>query len=150
MDTSVIRKLLRKFKCFKGVYPSDRLPYNFKPPINIIINTDPSYKPGEHWVCISINTNLKGYYFDSFGLPPLKKDIIDFLDKKCKKGWKYNKYSLQHLTSTTCGHYCVTYIIFRCQGYSPKYYLSKFNNNTLENDERMRKLYGNFSLVKDF
>ena len=148
MDTIIIRKLLKSFKCFKGVYPLDMLPYKQKLPVNIIVNTDPSYKPGEHWVCICIDKNGVGRYFDSFGLPPLKREIFEYLQYKCIRGWDYNKVTLQSMTSTTCGHYCVLYIIFRCQGLTNEQFLSKFNSNTLENDKRMKQIFSKFSLAK--
>ena len=70
MDTLTIKKLLKSYNCFKGVFPCDRVPYKAKLPLNIIINTDPSNKPGTHWVCVSIDKNGRGFYFDSFGFPP--------------------------------------------------------------------------------
>ena len=148
MDTSLIRRLLKKFKCFKGVYSSDMLPFSASLPLNIIVNTDPSNMPGQHWVSISINKEGYGYYFDSFGIPPFKEDIFKFLEEKCDNGWTYNKVSLQTKTSTTCGHYCVLYVIFRCQNLSNEYFLSKFNENTRHNDIRMEKIFGKFSLAK--
>ena len=33
------------------------------------VNTNPSYKPGEHWVAFFI-TPSKVYYFDPYGIPP--------------------------------------------------------------------------------
>ena len=86
METNIISKLLKNFKCFKGVYPLDKLPDIIKLPINIIINTDPSYMPGEHWVSLSINKDCYGEYFDSLGLPPLKKKFSIIWKKIVKKG----------------------------------------------------------------
>ena len=148
MDTIIIKKLLKNFKCFKGVYPLDLLPYHLDLPLNIIVNTDPSNLPGEHWVTISINGEGFGEYFDSFGLPPLKIEIFNFLEKKCRKGWIYNNVALQNIKSNTCGHYCVLNIIYHCQNLSNEIMVSKFNSNTLKNDERMEKIFGDFSLVK--
>lgn len=145
MDTDIISKLLKNFKCFKGVYPLDMLPNIIQLPMNIIINTDPSFMPGEHWVSLSINKDGYGEYFDSFGLPPLKKEIFDYLEANCDKGWVYNKVALQSLTSNTCGHYCVLNTIFHCQNRSTDDFISKFNNHTVKNDERMNEIFGEFS-----
>jgi hypothetical protein len=144
----MIKKLLKTFPCFKGVFPCDQLPYDANLPINIIANTDPANLPGEHWICISIKKNGRGQYFDSFGLPPLKEEFFNFLERKCTKGWSYNKVALQNLNSQTCGHYCVLYVIFKCQDLSYKNFISKFNSNTLENDKRMLAIFKNFSLAK--
>lgn len=148
MDTILIRKLLRNFKCFKGVYPCDLLPYNTKLPLNLIVNTDPSDMPGEHWVCISISSNGRGEYFDSFGLPPLRKEIFNYLEKMCSNGWTYNKVTLQNIQSQTCGHYSVLYIIFKCQGLSKENLIRKFNKNTLENDRKIEEIFKDFKLAK--
>jgi hypothetical protein len=146
MDTLMIRKLLKKFKCFKGVFPSDQLPYKTELPLNIIVNTDPSTKPGQHWVCICINKKRVGYYFDSFGINPFVEDIIKFLNKRCVK-WSYNKQCIQNITSSTCGHYCVLYIIHRCQNISNRKFFSRFKKRTITNDRKMLKIFKNFSLA---
>ena len=150
MDTSMIRKLFKNYKCFKGVFPCDQLPYNLSLPLNIIVNTDPSYLPGEHWVCISINKNGFGQYFDSFGLYPIKEEIFKFLEEKCYNGWSYNQVTLQNINSNTCGNYCVLYIIYMCENLTNEDFISRFNENTIENDEKMRRIFKNFSLVRKF
>ncbi len=91
MDTVLIRKLLKSFKCFKGVYPLDLIPTIKKKPIAIIVNTHPSDKPREHWVSIIISKDGIGEYFDSFGLPPLHAEFVKYLDKNCEKGWRFIK-----------------------------------------------------------
>ena len=146
MDTVLIKKLLKTFKCFKGVYSSDNIPQFTNFPIHIIVNTDPSYKKGEHWVAISINENGFGEYFDSFGLPPLKKDLFNFMTKNCKNSWIYNKLCLQNVTSTTCGHYCVLYTMFRCSGKSTRDFLMRFSTNQLKNDKMLENLLGKYNI----
>ena len=150
MDTLLIKKLLSTFSCFKGVYPCDMLPYNAELPLNIIANTDPSNQPGKHWICISIKKNGKGEYFDSFGLPPLKEEFINFLGIKATSGWRYNLVTLQNVSSETCGHYSVLYIIYKCQGLTNQDFIGQFYENTLENDRRMRDIFKNFSLAKKY
>jgi hypothetical protein len=142
MDTVLIRKLLKSFKCFKGVYPLDLIPTIKKKPIAIIVNTHPSDKPGEHWVTIIISRNGIGEYFDSFGLPPLHAEFVKYLDKNCEKGWRFNPIPLQNQNSTTCGHYCVLYVIFRCLGYSYDDFIGKFTKNTIENDSKVIDIFG--------
>ena len=148
MDTITIRKLLKKFSCFKGVFPCDEMPYKQSLPLNIIVNTDPSYLKGEHWVCVSIKKDGTGEYFDSFGLPPLKEEIFDFLELNAFKGWTYNQVPLQNITSKTCGNYCVLYIIYKCQGIKRDVFISQFSKNTLENDRKIQRIFKNFSLAK--
>ena len=149
MDTFTIKKLLKTYKCFKGVFPSDQLPYECPLPLNIIVNTDPSTKPGQHWVAISITSTGKGYYFDSFGLSPLVDNIFKFINTKAHNGWTHNKFQIQNIRSSTCGNYCVFFIIIRCNELEPKDLIRQFGHNTAENDDKMRKIFKNFSLVKN-
>ena len=148
MDSSMIRRLLKSYTCFKGVFPCDQLPYYTDLPLNLIVNTDPAHEPGQHWVCVSINKEGRGYYFDSFGLPPIVPEILEFLEKRSTKGWTYNKKQIQDITSSTCGNYTVLFIIFKCNNLTPEDYLSIFGRKTLDNDIKMRKIFRNFSLVK--
>jgi hypothetical protein len=94
-----------------------------KKPIAIIVNTHPSDMPGEHWVSIIIS---KEGFGDSFGLPPLHKEFVKYFDKICENGWRFNPVILQNRNSTTFGHYCVLYIIFRCLGYTDDNIIAKF------------------------
>jgi hypothetical protein len=148
MDTFTIKRLLKTYKCFKGVYPSDKLPYNKKFPLNIIVNTDPSDRPGQHWVAISITRSGCGYYFDSFGRQPTVPSIIAFLRRKCKTRFSYNTQQLQNVTSSTCGNYCVLFTIFRCNNMRPQTYLKYFVRSSEENDRNMLRVFKNFALVR--
>ena len=48
-------------KTFCGVFPSDKLPQTIeKYPCGIVANTDPSDKPGEHWIALFISIEQKG------------------------------------------------------------------------------------------
>ena len=140
MDTTTIKRLLKTYKCFKGVFPSDQMPYHYELPLNIIVNTDPSYKPGQHWVGVSINREGVGYYFDSFGFPPTVPSIVEYLNKKSKY-WSFNQTKLQNAKSTTCGNYCVLFMIFRCNNLSPRKFISQFTENSVENDIKMRLIF---------
>ena len=64
MNTDEIeRKLSRRID---GVFSIDTLPDK---PRLLVCNTDPSDKPGQHWVCIHVEDG-RGEYFDSFGRRP--------------------------------------------------------------------------------
>jgi hypothetical protein len=146
MDTITIIKLLKTFKCFQGVYPLDKIRPCKKRPRALIINTDKSNEPGEHWVSIIIDNNGCGEYFDSFGLPPLHVELIKYLDKNCTNGWRFNPIALQSDQSTTCGHYCVLYVMFRCLGYTYDEYMAKFRPNKRDNDATVAKIFGHYTL----
>ena len=97
MDTLTINKLLKKERCYLGTFSRDTLPRSIKNNFLFIVNTDPSTKPGEHWVAISKNSDGTGEYFDSYGLPPLHKEFITFMYECFPKGLNLNNSPLQCL-----------------------------------------------------
>ncbi len=61
-----------------GVFPSDRIPTDIIEPCAIVVNLDPSTKPGIHWVAIFVINNTVEY-FDSYVLPPNVRANKQFL-----------------------------------------------------------------------
>lgn len=61
-------KIARKFlgKSFSGVYPADKIPVLNKNVKYAILNLDPSYMSGSHWVAIAKKGDTT-YLYDSFG-----------------------------------------------------------------------------------
>ena len=58
-------------KKFCGVFPIDKLPQTIdRYPCGLIVNTDPSTKPGMHWVAVFLTSPQNGEWFDSYGKPP--------------------------------------------------------------------------------
>jgi hypothetical protein len=56
---------------FCRVFPSDKLPRRLdKYPCGFVANTDPSSKPGTHWVAFYFPSKEKGEFFDSYGQSP--------------------------------------------------------------------------------
>ena len=59
---------------FQGVHAADQIPFqklHKLPAWSIIMNTDPHYKPGQHWVA-AMKKNGICYFFDSYGDSPVK------------------------------------------------------------------------------
>ncbi len=136
MDTRQIASILYSRSAtqsiFRGVYPLDRINQCQGQGV-YVCNTDPSDKPGQHWVTIAISEDGSGEYFDSFGLPPQQEEFSQFLNKNTST-WTYNSGCLQHPLSTVCGHYCVLYVLNYAKGRSLDHLLAKFDKNLLEND----------------
>jgi len=141
MNTIEINNYLKGFKEFGGTYPRDSLPYKVDKPSCFVINTDKADGPGEHWVAIYLYNNGSGEYFDSFGLPPLHTEIIQFLHKNCPKGWYHNSITFQSFYSGTCGTYCVLYLSTKCRGMTFELFINMFNNNKRTNDLIAEILY---------
>lgn len=114
MNTGQIQTVLEKFPGFLGVYAADQIPHitpNDKPQC-LVVNLDPSWKPGSHWVaaCIKKIGKIKSLeIFDSYGIPPKVKS---------KKGWKitYNPFTFQKPNTRVCGQYSVYFVKNRLQG----------------------------------
>lgn len=122
---------LCKFKCFIGVFASDKLPTVVPRPCCLIVNTDDSSKPGRHWVAIFINKEGYGDFCCSYGMVPLEP-FVDFLNKNCID-WNYSSKRIQG-AGTTCGQYCVFFLFCRSRGASLQKFLSLFSVNYAEND----------------
>src|SRR5882757_6820875 len=139
MNTLQINGCLKGYKNFCGTYARDRIPNMIPKNTGIVVNTDDSSKPGEHWVAI-FNYDV-AIYFDSFGLPPMHKEIIDFLDKISPFGWFHNSVTFQGLKSNTCGMYCVYFLKTYFKGKNFNEFRITFNKTQNENDLLVEKLY---------
>lgn len=143
MDTVQITKVMSKTnktkKKFRGVFACDKLPkskINKRIPACYIINTDPSSKPGTHWVAIYFPCNGLAEYFDSFGFEPTIGRILNFISRNSPKGYIYNKTQLQNVLSTICGNYCCEYLFHRCCGKQRNSFFKKYKTTkTTINDQ---------------
>lgn len=140
MDTTQINSFLKNCKCFIGTFPRNMIKKIKikKKPAALIVNTDDSNEKGEHWVAIFLNKR-DGSYFDSFGLAPLHQDFIRFMDHHCDN-WNYSSNTLQQLTSSTCGYYCILFVLMRCKGFSFRQFLKIFSNKATQNDQKIKKM----------
>ena len=140
MNSLQINGILKRCKIrnYIGVFPSDLLPEGAKG--LMVVNLDHSRKPGSHWVCLYIDKN-KGEYFDTFGRPPSGK-ILNYLNKNCKR-WIDNKYSIQSVVSSYCGHYCILYCIMRSKGTDVHKFVKLFSKtDTGLNDKIVCEMIG--------
>lgn len=142
LDKAIERILRRHVNCHNvGVYARNEI----KPPgkkfarTAYVINTDPSYKRGKHWVAIYIDKNREGYYFDSYGLPPSHREFLRFL-KKHTEHWSYNDENFQGLLEETCGQFCLYFLIKMSREHS------FLKNNRLKGNN----FKSNNKLVKNF
>lgn len=109
-----------------------------------VANTDPATRPGKHWV-LFIASNSHGTiqleYFDSYGLPMVL--YTDLYNGCLRKGLLpliklFSTVSLQDVTSSVCGHYCILFAHFRAMGHSYKFildYLRRSHVTALERDK---------------
>lgn len=138
MNTKEINTILRHIKSFLGAFPCDQLPKIKKRPASLVVNTDDSNKPGEHWIAIYLPLDGSAEYFDSFGLPPLRNHILTFLYEQSDGFIIYNNQTLQNIASSSCGLFCISYIKMREKHYSFCDVISHFNS--IDNDRLAIKI----------
>jgi hypothetical protein len=132
-------------RTFCGVFPINKLPQTLiKYPCCFVANTDPSDKPGTHWVAFYFPTEEKGEFFDIYGQPPsfYRDSFGDFLNKHSYE-WKFNTYKLQSAWSNVCGQYCIFYLSHRARGLSMSKIAQLFNDNTMLNDAKVSQFVKN-------
>ena len=122
------RFLRRRLHDFDGVFSVDNLPED---PRLLVCNTDPSDKPGRHWIAIYIEDG-RGDFFDSFGRRP-NVDFERYMNRHCVS-WNFNDKQLQSIVSKFCGHYCIYFCILRSQGVDMCKIVRSFSSDTGLND----------------
>jgi len=117
---------------FVGVYAADQIAETFgKIPSACIVNTDPSSKPGQHWVAIFQDQTDTVEFFDSYGKQP---DFFLFTNfPRCSRIIKQNSVLQSNITSV-CGQYCMFFLFKRCTGVLFPSIIKSFSFNKMEND----------------
>lgn len=134
MNTDEIKTSLRSFKRFKGVFPADRIPMELTIGHAVIVNTDVSSLPGQHWVALLATSKDEGEYFDSFGRFPFTRELISWCDRQFQRGFSYSNIVLQHPFSDSCGQFCIQFVKHRLSGLSYQQFLSDYSSNLVENE----------------
>ena len=66
MNTNEISEYLNRDLIFSkicyGVYPANKISKLRSLPALIVCNTDPSSRPGEHWIVLYVDENSRGEY----------------------------------------------------------------------------------------
>src|SRR5271156_72479 len=111
LQTTDLRKVMKRDPNFLGVFAIDKVPRTVDRKagnVKLIINLDPSTKPGSHWVAIW-RRNGKSFYFDSFGrLPP---NILKHWMMQNSDSWSYNTIRMQSpKDKTACGYLCLSFL----------------------------------------
>jgi hypothetical protein len=82
MNSIQIHKVLtERVKYFQRIYPLDLLPSTLTKPSLIFINLYKHYLPGSHWVAVCFSDAGYAEYFDSYGLPHFKYEIMAYLQR---------------------------------------------------------------------
>lgn len=128
--TEEINNILSVLKGYVGAFPKDNLPklnLNINTTKYIVINTDPSYKSGEHWLGLVFTKN-ECLYFDSYGLEILDRHILNYIKKSGYNVYKYSEKCVQPWHSNQCAYYVICFIISMYHGESYEKFISHFKN----------------------
>ena len=78
-------------------------------------------------------------YFDSFGVEPIPKEIIKFIENR---NIKTNIFRIQAYDSIMCGYFCIAFIDFMFKGKSLTDYTNLFSPNDFKkNDDTILKYF---------
>lgn len=124
-------------------------PLNRQGTIAFIVNTDPSNEIGEHWVAVyGDKYSPRMEYFDSYGIPPFRDAFERFFNYQ-KRGWIRNQRALQGELSSTCGYYCLYYLLLRCRGHRMKDITLPFSEDRNTNDDLVQNfIHKRFDIPK--
>ena len=96
-------------RTFHGTFSIDNIPDIDNYAFSIIINLSKQKTKGSHFVAI-LNQKSNIIYFDSFGDQNINRTLQKYL-KKYKKQVIYSNIQLQHIFSTHCGFFCMSFIL---------------------------------------
>jgi len=122
------RFLTDRLRDFDGVFSIDNLP---EYPHLLVCNTDPSNRPGSHWIAIYVEDG-RGEFFDSFGRRP-NATFEHYMNRHCTS-WNFNDRQIQSIISKFCGHYCIYFCILRSRGIDMRKIVRNFTSDTALND----------------
>jgi hypothetical protein len=125
---------------FNGVYPKDLMKKPLKDGF-YIVNLDDSTGEGTHWCALYKINDGFSIWWDSYGFPA-PENIESLLHK-----YDYNKKQIQDIDSTSCGFYCVAFILFMKNKQDKQKafntFIKLFGTNTVNNEIILHKLlYG--------
>ena len=93
---------------FRGTFSIDKIPMFKEEKFSIIVNLSKENEKGTHFIGISVSENVV-VYFDSYGLETIDLTIEKYL-KKYGKFFFHSNIQLQHLVSSHCGFFCVSFL----------------------------------------
>jgi len=104
---NILHRILKPNTSIRVMSAHQHTPSIKNVPVALVFNTQPRDKRGEHWVCIYINAERRGFFFDSFGRSPLKlnkKCWLTLLKRNCVE-FTVNKRAVQRKNSRNCGFF---------------------------------------------
>lgn len=125
MNKKQIEQRFKGEKRFLGVFAADQIPHYIPIGTGAVINLDPSYKLGSHWVGIYKSGNLE--YFDPLGKAPPSH-------LKLSSPILFNRRKVQDPDSISCGEFAIHFVKRRLKGDSFSSIQHLWTRNKIFND----------------
>ena len=118
-DANQLLEVCKNIPSFLGVFAADELPDRVPPGASFIVNYDEHDMDGTHWCAARFPQNGPAEWFDSYGLPPDREDIIlrrrtSFRQYLARHGgnwgFTWNKFDFQALRANTCGEWAALFV----------------------------------------
>jgi hypothetical protein len=114
-------------------------------PCVAIINSDPSFLPGTHWIALyifKVRQTVCAVYFDSYANPieAYKIEISFHIIQQSRR-------VLQAFNSSLCGVWCLAFIYYNSRRKPISWFENLFSCNLEQNDERVRSFYKKIASV---
>lgn len=141
MDTLQLLEAIRSDESMRsmslGVVPIDCLPDRKRTPSYLIANTDPSDKPGLHWILLHFPTPETVHLFDSYGRTPTGR-LLEYMRPL---QYSHTMRVVQSYTSTTCGMHCLYMAWHLARGFSMHSVIESYSRDTVANDVMVTQFY---------
>ena len=97
---------------FLGPFAYNEIPNIPNDDFSLVINTDDSESPGDHWIPILRKKELFICFGRSHKSPLFEKEFSKTISKIISDGkWRFDNQLLQDLFSTACGYYACYFIL---------------------------------------
>jgi hypothetical protein len=119
MFTSEIDKILRRNTItspfYIGCFAADQIPNASSYPFCVVVNLDPQWADGSHWIALYVLSPSSIEYYDSLAMwPPPSLPIFNYL--LSFKNIRHNKTPVQSSHANTCGKHVIFFLFQRCSG----------------------------------
>jgi hypothetical protein len=140
LNNNQINNILKNYNLFDTTIMSDE-GNKLKNNKYYVINLNSSKQKGSHWCALYYNNN-KSIYFDSYGFYP-DKEIEKYLNS-----YDYNDKQIQDLYSSSCGYYCIAFIIYMIHNNNNlKGFIDMFNDNFKLNEKILYNYLKKYNIV---
>jgi len=116
-----LKKIPFVSKYYKTVCSINEIPINIKVREFIIVNLSLSHEPGTHWIVIIRSHRQLYEVFNSLGFENLN-ELTNFFKIRTQAEIVYNETGMQLKDSSTCGLFCIYFIVHRVLNYDLSFF----------------------------